>query len=99
VFHLGKLVPYLQTLHFPGAACQEQAYYGRKKFFSTVPGYKGPYSKHFIFFVTYEWAQQVRVFVLDKSFQTSVTLYLTGPIHKLQRKLVVVDESPSSLFI
>jgi hypothetical protein len=32
----------------------------------------GPYSQHFIFFVTYKWAKIVGVFVLGKLFQPSV---------------------------
>ncbi len=30
-----------------------------------------PYLQHFIFFVTYEWAQYVRMFVPGKSYQPS----------------------------
>jgi hypothetical protein len=32
----------------------------------------GLYSQHFIFFITYEQAQKVRVFVLGKPFQLNV---------------------------
>jgi hypothetical protein len=34
--------------------------------------YQGPYLQHFIFFVTYELAQQARVFVTSKPFQPSL---------------------------
>jgi len=33
---------------------------------------KGPYSQHFLFFVTYNWTQYSRVFVHDASFQPSL---------------------------
>jgi hypothetical protein len=34
---------------------------------------QGPYSQHIIFFVTYEWDQKARVFVLGKPLQACVT--------------------------
>ncbi len=34
---------------------------------------QGPYSQHFIFFVTYEWDQKARAFVLGKPLQACVT--------------------------
>ncbi len=33
-----------------------------------------PYGKHFIFFVTYEYAQKARVFVPDRLFQPSLIM-------------------------
>jgi len=35
-------------------------------------GRQGPYSRHFIFFITYKWAEQAKVFMSGKTFQTSV---------------------------
>jgi hypothetical protein len=35
----------------------------------------GPYSQHFIFFVTYELSQSARVFVTSKPFQPNVMEY------------------------
>jgi hypothetical protein len=31
-----------------------------------------PYSQHFIFFVTYEWAQKAKVLVTGEPFQSSI---------------------------
>ncbi len=63
---------FLQT--FPRNKCpstsgQAQCY---KNFFGVKLLLLGPYSQHFIFFVTYGWAQQARVFVPDEHFQLSV---------------------------
>jgi hypothetical protein len=33
---------------------------------------RGPYSQHFIFFETYKWSQNARVFVHGKPFQPSL---------------------------
>ena len=35
----------------------------------------GPYTQHFIFFITYKWAQKARVFVLGKPSKRSVMYY------------------------
>ncbi len=41
----------------------------------------GPYSQHFIFFITYKWAQYARVFDPSKPS----VMYHSKPIHMLQR--------------
>ncbi len=51
---------------------------------------QGPYSEYFIFLVTFEWAQQARVFVPNKPFQPSVmedTLW--GPFLSYEEKVVL----------
>jgi hypothetical protein len=48
----------------------------------------GPNSKHFVFFLTYEWTQEATVFFPWQAIPSwhNVTLLLIWPICKLQRK-------------
>ncbi len=48
----------------------------------------GPNSQHFIFIVTYKWAQHVRVLVLGRPFQPSVMF-----VYRLRSYLYTLDSA------
>ncbi len=50
--------------------------------FASKPKNPESYSQHFIFFLTYKWVQQARVFVLGKPFQTSVLWHTSLLVRK-----------------
>jgi hypothetical protein len=58
-----------------------------------------PYSQHLIFFVTYEWAQLVSVFVLDKPFQPCVMKHssLLVPLLSYEENEALLIRPPVSI--
>jgi hypothetical protein len=54
----------------------------------------GLYLQHFIFFLTYEWAEYTRLERLARDKNPN----LLGPICKLQRKWSVVNVAPGTVF-
>ncbi len=69
--------------------------------FGIKQGDQGTYSKHFIFFVTYESAQQARVLHntrLERLANEKHSNFIS-PIHKVGRKISVVNTVPDLAFL
>jgi hypothetical protein len=62
-------------------------------------GYMGPYSQHFIFFISYEWARFVSVCHWDAFLaKCYLTLQFVRYICKLRIKWSAVNMSPGAVF-